>query len=88
MTWTVVYRPPAQNELAEIWLNAPNPQAVANAADAIDRMLARNPLVAGESRDGRTRIVIERPLTVLYEVYPDDAMVEVFAVFYWRRRPQ
>jgi hypothetical protein len=65
-----------------------NPQAVANAADVIDRVLASNPLGAGESRGGNTRIVIERPLTVLYDVYPDDAMVEVFGVFNWRRRPQ
>jgi hypothetical protein len=65
-----------------------NPQAVANAADEIDRVLASNPLGAGESRGGNTRIVIERPLTVLYDVYPDDAMVEVFGVFNWRRRPQ
>jgi hypothetical protein len=65
-----------------------NPQAVANAADEIDPVLASNPLGAGESRGGNTRIVIERPLTVLYDVYPDDAMVEVFGVFNWRRRPQ
>jgi hypothetical protein len=26
------------------------------------------------------------PLSVLYEVYPDDARVEVFAIFFWRRK--
>jgi hypothetical protein len=88
MKWTVIYRPPAQDELASIWLNSLNRQAVANAADQIDRILSDNPLGAGESRDGNTRILTERPLTVLYDVYLDDALVEVFAVFYRRRRQQ
>jgi hypothetical protein len=86
MKWTVLYRRSAQDQLANIWLNAPDPQAVANAADEIDRILASNPLGAGESRGGNTRILIERPLTVLYDVYPDDALAEVFAVFRRRQR--
>jgi hypothetical protein len=86
MKWTVVYRPPAQDELANIWLNSPNRQAVADAADQIDRILASDPLGVGESRGGNTRMLVERPLTVLYDDYPDDALVEVFAVYFWRRR--
>jgi hypothetical protein len=86
MKWTVIYRLPAQDELANAWINAPDAQAVADAADKIDRLLASNPLEVGESRGGNTRVIIEPPLTVLYDVYPDDSLVEVFAVFYWRRR--
>jgi hypothetical protein len=85
MKWTVVYRTSAQDHLADAWLNSPDPQAVADAADEIDRLLATNPLDAGESRDGDSRVVIERPLTVMYDVYPDDGLVEVFAVFDWSR---
>jgi hypothetical protein len=48
-------------------------------------MLASDPLASGESRVGSARIIIASPLTVLYDVYPDDSIVEVFAVFYWRR---
>ncbi len=88
MKWTVLYRPSAQDHLANIWLTAPDQQAVADAADEIDRILAANPLDAGESRGGNSRIIIERPLTVLYDVYTDDSLVEVFAVFFWRRRKQ
>lgn len=87
MKWTVIYRPPAQDELAEIWLNAPDPQGVAEAADEIDRILTGTPIEAGESRDGNTRIIIKSPLTVLYDVYPDERVVEVFAVSYWKRQP-
>ena len=86
MKWTVVYRPPAKDELANIWINTPDPQAVDNAADEIDRILASNPLEVGESRGGRKRIVIEWPLTVLYEMFTEDAVVEVFLVFYWQRK--
>jgi hypothetical protein len=88
MSWTVIYRATAQDDLAIIWLNAPDQQAVADAADEIDRLLASDPLNAGESRGGNTRIIVARPLTALYDIYPDDALVEVFAVSYWRRRKQ
>jgi hypothetical protein len=88
MKWTVSYRPSAQDDLANIWLNAPEPQAVADAADTIDRLLADDPLNVGESRAGNVRILIELPLTVLYEVYSEDTLVTVFAVFYWRRGPR
>jgi plasmid stabilization system protein ParE len=86
MKWTVVYSRSAQDHLTNVWLDAVDPRAVADAADNIDRILATTPLEAGESRGGNSRILVERPLTVLYDVYPDDALVEVFAVFYWRRR--
>jgi len=84
--WTVTYQPSAQNELANIWLNAADRQAVADAADEIDRLLATDPFEASESRSGTTRIIIERPLTALFEAYPDDALVNVIAVIRWRRR--
>lgn len=86
MKWAVIYRPPAQDELANIWLNVSDPQAVADAADEIDRILTNNPLAVGESRGGNSRIIIQRPLTALYDVYSDDALVEVFAIYYWKRR--
>jgi hypothetical protein len=88
MRWTVLYRPSAQDQLAEAWLNSPDPQSVAEAADAIDRILASNPMEVGESRSGNSRIIMQQPLTVLYDVYPDDAVVEVFAVFDWSRRAE
>jgi hypothetical protein len=88
MKWTVIYRLAAQDDLAGAWLNSSDPQAVADAADKIDRILAVNPLDAGESRDGDSRVIFERPLTVMYDVYPDDNRVEVFAVFDWSRREE
>ena len=57
MKWTVVYRPDAANELAAIWLNAADRQAVTDAANSIDEQLARGPSNAGESRKRNPRSV-------------------------------
>lgn len=57
-----------------------------DAADAIDRLLATNPVDASESRDGAIRIIIERPLVMRFEIQPEDALASVIAVFEWRRR--
>jgi hypothetical protein len=84
MRWTVLYRVSAQDHLGDIWLNAPDQQAIADSADAIDRILASTPLDAGESRGGNSRIIIHQPLSVMFDVYPDDGLVEVFAVYCWR----
>jgi len=86
--WTVTYLPPAENDLADIWLNVADREAVASVADEVDRILSRMPLEVGEARAGATRVVIQRPLTIIYEVFPDDLIVRVHAISYWRRRKE
>jgi hypothetical protein len=49
MKYTVRWGADAERRLAELWLSATDQQAVADAADAIDASLGRNPLAAGES---------------------------------------
>jgi hypothetical protein len=66
-------------------LDASERQSIADAADEIDRILASNPLDAGESREGNSRIMVLQPLTVLFDVDPDDRTVEVFSTFHWQR---
>jgi hypothetical protein len=44
-------RTDAADELATIWLDSSDRQAVADAANAIDKQLAADPSSAGESRD-------------------------------------
>ncbi len=82
MSWTVVWLGPAQNLLADIWMNAPNQQAVTDASNLIDAILRRDPYACSESRDGNSRVMIERPLGVGYDVSDDDRMVTVWSV--WR----
>jgi hypothetical protein len=72
----------AEGRLADLWTAGPDRAAVTAAADTIDSMLARRPRDLGESRPGGTRILIEKPLAVLYEVVEDDRRVYVLDV--WR----
>ena len=80
MKWTVIYRPAAKRRLATLWLDAVNKQEVTDAADLIDQVLLTSPLTAGESREGNTRLLIVPPLAVLFDVYPDDRLVDVVYV--------
>jgi plasmid stabilization system protein ParE len=83
MRYTVLWRPSAEQHLADIWTSAADRAAVARAADSIDARLAQNPLAQGESRVGNTRILFVDPLGVYFEVVVDDLRVWVFDV--WRR---
>jgi plasmid stabilization system protein ParE len=87
MTYTVVWSPSAERSLSEIWTNARDRQAVADAANAIDALLRLEPSEAGESRLGYTRIVTVSPLWVNYDLRTDDRLVVVWAVWRARRRP-
>jgi hypothetical protein len=55
-------------------------EAMTRAMAAVDRELERAPLAVGESRNDPARVIIERPLTVYYEVYPDERVVVVTSV--------
>ncbi|HZT81883.1 MAG TPA: hypothetical protein VFA26_16780 [Gemmataceae bacterium] len=78
MTW----HPVAENRLADLWSAGPDRQAIADAADTIDMLLARDPLNQGESRTEKHRIMIVPPLAAHFEVSEDDRIVHVLEV--WR----
>ena len=82
MTYTVVWRPSAEQTLAEIWTSAADRQMVTDAANAIDTLLRAEPLDVGESRAANTRILTVLPLSVYYDLHEDDRLVAVWAV--WR----
>ena len=79
MRCTVVWDPDTQDELARLWLNAPDPQAVADAADKIDRLLQVSAATVGEAFGSDRRLVVE-PLEVVFTVSPDDCLVRVYQV--------
>ena len=72
MTFTVVWRPEAERKLAALWTDAPDRQAVTDAADAIDLLLRTAPLDVGESRVVNIRILTVFPLSVYYDVHEED----------------
>lgn len=82
MKYTVVWIPSAKRDLANLWLGAPDRQAVATAADSMDMVLKQDPLNHGESRIGNLRVLFHAPLAIAYEVSAADLRVTVLAV--WR----
>lgn len=85
MKYTVVYLPSAEQQLADLWLKAANPSAVSLAADKIDRLLRDDPLSVGESRVSTLRILVEEPISVVYDVHKEDLVVKVWAVWQWKQ---
>ena len=82
MKWTVIYRPYAADELAAIWLDAMDRMAVTDAANLIAEQLSRDPLTAGESREGNIRVLCEEPLAIFFDVNEQDRTVTVWGVVY------
>lgn len=80
MKYTVIWLKKAEDQLAHLWLNAPDRAEVTTAADAIDAMLRLNPAERGESRSDRSRILFEGVLAVLFEVDEPNRIVYVTAV--------
>jgi plasmid stabilization system protein ParE len=83
MSWTVIWLPDAEQELADIWLNASDRASITRAAHIIDQILKHDPENAGESRPNNRRILIVLPLAVIYRVLPDDRRVEVVHVWHF-----
>jgi hypothetical protein len=73
---TVIWLAGPLNALAQIWTQAPDRQAVADAADEIDRLLGLVPTSVGVPH-GSFRLLRIDPLEVLYSVSLDDCRVTV-----------
>ncbi len=82
MSYTVLWRPSPERDLAQIWIDSSDREQVAKAADALDDALRLDPVSLGESRGELSRIATESPLTILFDVYVDDRKVIVWDV--WR----
>lgn len=84
MKYSVVWTPSARRILAELWLSAEDKSQIQQAADAMERTLANDPLNAGESRVVNIRIIVESPLAAYFDVDPLDLRVKVWRI--WRIR--
>jgi plasmid stabilization system protein ParE len=81
MSYTVVWKPAAEKELAQLWTDADDRSAVTAAANEIDRLLKSNPRDQGESRSGSVRVVFLDPLGVFFDVQDEDRLVSVLRVW-------
>jgi hypothetical protein len=79
MRWILSYTDLAIDQLATIWLNAPDRRAVSSAADALEQELRDDPDVKGSPFFG-DRTISRIPLTFFYELIPDDCLVRVIEV--------
>jgi hypothetical protein len=75
-----IYRSQAAvTPLREVWEQADDDlrEAILNASRLLNLRLHEDPHGEGESRDGRTRILFQAPVAVLYEVNEDKKLVTV-----------
>lgn len=78
--YTVGWHHDTQNQLTEIWMNAPDRQAVTLAANATDRYLAEDAAKKGIAAEGDLRLVIVPPLRLPIAVNALDRMVRILDV--------
>ena len=76
MTWL----PPARDELARLWNQGLDRQAIADAANSIDRELGIDPEQKGRPF-GSKRFFRAPPLVVAFEVIADDRLARVLQVY-------
>ena len=86
MTYTVTWKPEVERELTAIWNESTDQQAIADAADLLDRELRKHAHSVGESRPDDVRIAFERPLGIRFRVLQQDRQVSVIAVWRTDRR--
>ena len=77
MSYEVVWKEDAEEELASIWNAAADRDAVTTATDEIDRRLKRNAASLGESREEGFRVFVLEPIGVEFQVFdsPPRALV-------------
>ena len=81
MSFYVSYVASAQNQLAQIWMDAVDRAAVTRASRRIDQLLRSQPLSVGDELGSYRRLEVT-PLEVIYTVSPDDCLVQVWRVAY------
>jgi hypothetical protein len=80
--YTVEWTSAAEDQLANIWVQAHDRRAVNVAEAAIQGTLARDPLGQGTPVAEGLRKLTVAPLTVYYEVRAAQSVVEVQAIAY------
>ena len=78
--YIVVWVQSAQDELADLWMNAPNRNAVTTAAHAIDQGLGEDARDKGGELSEGLRSLFAPPLKAIFTVREDDRIVEVLRV--------
>jgi len=78
--FTVTWRRTADARLAQLWLDAPDKNAVTAAANEIDERLRIDPHRCGLKFSDQLYEWVHPPLVVLYRISEPDCLVEVMDV--------
>jgi len=81
MSFTVVWRDIAESELAHMYLEVPDREAVRRAADRIEFLLRRDPLALGKAHFGSHQLLRVPPLGVEFLIDELDRRVTVVAIW-------
>jgi hypothetical protein len=81
MKYTVIWADSTQAELANMWLDAKNKQAVTKASDEIDRLLAIQSHDVVLKFPQQPQLMSLGCLAVVYEVSSKDCLVKVLGVW-------
>jgi hypothetical protein len=87
LKYHVLWAKTAEDELADVWMQAVDKDAVSRAVAKIDRDIAANPQGLGESRESPNhRVHFEVPLGVRFDVHPTRGEVLVLNLWLLPRR--
>jgi hypothetical protein len=81
MKYTLTWKPRALQQLADIWLAASDKNAVSIAVNRIERHLQARTHASSAHLFG-SKLIIARPLVVLYDVSHDDCLMTIVRVGY------
>ena len=77
---TVIWWPPAQDDLTLVWIDSDDRQAIADAANEIERVLGLATADVGSAVHEGMRQLIVRPLLVQFVVDEGDRKVTILSV--------
>jgi hypothetical protein len=80
MKFTVVNAPVADQQLAELWVEATDRQSVADAFNRIESSLKNNAHLQGRLHPNGWRVMIVPPLAVAFRVSEEDRLVTIISV--------
>ena len=75
--YTVVWHLRAEDQLAEIWLNAKDKANVSAASNAIESEVAIDPDLKGFEVVANVRVLVITPLAAVFEIFADDRLVRI-----------
>jgi hypothetical protein len=78
--YTVTAVSGVEDDLARIWINAPNRIAVSEASNTIDRVLKTDPQQQGQDAGEGLRQLIVPPLIAKFTVNEDDRLVTIWSI--------